>query len=103
MGGNWVAIGLRGADTQPDSPNLVQSGDVGASLLVKSGGAWQYFENGTFVSEGTVTGASSYDLTMTVIGSKLNAMIGATAVVTDRTIGGAGGTRTDNLYFCRCA
>lgn len=91
----WAAVGILGADSSPNNITLPVASDVGASLLIRSNGEWQYFENGSFVTSGSASAANTYDMALSVNAGVLTAKIGENTVLT-HTLTGAAATRTVN-------
>ncbi|MEN6451561.1 MAG: PEP-CTERM sorting domain-containing protein [Thermoguttaceae bacterium] len=100
IGTGWSCLGMLGGDYSPGHKELPSATDVGAVLLVKAGGGWNFASNGSYLLGGSVTPSTTYDLTMQVTnngsGNVLNAWIGSTQIVTDYALTGAAATRTTN-------
>lgn len=74
---DWMTLGVRGQDTSFDSTDITTATDAGALFRIRSNGEWTVFVNGVDVlGPGRfVPAASRYDVSLTVMGNLLSAVV----------------------------
>jgi hypothetical protein len=100
----WVSVGFRGASNTPDNNFYnVLATNVGGSLLMRSSGAWVYFENGASILSGSVADNATYALDILTSGDQLTISINGLLIDLNgsadgiaRTMSGAAATQTNN-------
>jgi hypothetical protein len=86
---NWFALSIRGEGVVPNDEFFPLNSRVGAALLIRSNGGWQYIENGVRMVDGEVSATDWYRIQMRVVGDQLEVRVNDQVLNLDPTHPGA--------------